>query len=92
MADLDADVLFVEPCGFALDDALADARRHRGLLDRVAPRAIASGRAWVLDSALFSRSGPRVVDGIELLSTLMHGEGDSTPQPGARPYTPSDRL
>jgi iron complex transport system substrate-binding protein len=87
---LDPDVLLIEPCGFTLDEALADARRHHELLEQVAPRALASGRAWVLDSAYFSRSGPRVVDGIELLATLLREPEESTSRRGMRLYTPND--
>ena len=38
--------------------------------DKLTPSA--EGRAWALDSAYFSRSGPRVVAGIEALAALLH--------------------
>ena len=67
------DVLVVMPCGFGLDAARADASRHRERLCAVAARAIAFGRAYVVDgSSYFNRSGPRVVDGIEILAALLH--------------------
>jgi len=67
------DVLVVMPCGFGLDAARADASRHRERLSAVAARAIAIGRAYVVDgSSYFNRSGPRVVDGIEILAALLH--------------------
>jgi len=67
------DVLVIMPCGFGLDAARADASRHRELLCAVAARAIAFGRAFVVDgSSYFNRSGPRVVDGIEILAALLH--------------------
>ena len=67
------DVLVVMPCGFGLDAARTDASRHRELLCAVAARAIACGRAYVVDgSSYFNRSGPRVVDGIEILAALLH--------------------
>ena len=35
--------------------------------------AVREGHTWVLDgNAYFSRPGPRVVDGIELLGSLLH--------------------
>ncbi|MCI0436774.1 MAG: cobalamin-binding protein [Gemmatimonadetes bacterium] len=75
LAELDPDVLLIMPCGFGLDASLRDADAHAGPLRRVAPRAIREGRAFAVDgSALFNRSGPRVVDGIELLGALLHPE------------------
>lgn len=70
---LDPDVLLVMPCGFGVAEARADADRHAAALESVAPRAVAERRAWVLDgSAYFNRSGPRTVDGIEILAALLH--------------------
>ena len=77
LAPLDPDVLVVMPCGYGLPQARADAGRHGRALARVAPRAIAEGRAFVVDgSAYFNRSGPRVVDGVEILAALLHPGGD----------------
>lgn len=73
LAGLDPDVLMVMPCGFGLGRSRAEAERHAGELQRAAPRAIASGRAFVVDgSSYFNRSGPRVVDGVEILAALLH--------------------
>jgi iron complex transport system substrate-binding protein len=69
---VDADVLIVEPCGYDLATARVDAEFHRDRLARVAGRAIAEGRAWLLHSAFFSRSGPRVVEGVETLAAVLH--------------------
>ena len=75
VADANPDVLLVVPCGYGLDQAHGEAEVHRARLERVAPRAIASGRAWVMDaSAYFNRSGPRVVDGVEALGAILHPE------------------
>jgi iron complex transport system substrate-binding protein len=78
LATLDPDVLIVMPCGFGLDRSREEAQAHAAALARVAPRAIGSGRAFVVDgSAYFNRSGPRVVDGIEILAALLHPDGSS---------------
>jgi iron complex transport system substrate-binding protein len=69
---LDPDVLLVEPCGYGLEEARADADAHRDALLRLAGRAIAAGDAWLLHSSFFSRSGPRVVEGVEALARLLH--------------------
>ena len=61
------------PCGFDLAAARADADRYRASLCAVAPRAIRSARAYAVDAtAHFSRPGPRVADGVELLAALLH--------------------
>lgn len=60
---LDPDVVLVMPCGFSLAEARREAQRYASEL-----RAI-GGRVHLLDaSAYFSRSGPRVVDGLEVLA------------------------
>lgn len=71
---LDPDVLLVLPCGFGLAAAREDAERHRAELERVAGRALRDGTTWLGDAAYFSRSGPRVVDGIEALAAVLHPE------------------
>ena len=84
LGGLDPDVLLVEPCGYDAVAAAADASNHRRLLESLAPAAIRAGRAWTLDSALFSRSGPRVVQGIELLADLIHADAPDATTPHAR--------
>jgi len=69
---LDPDVLLVMPCGFGLEEARRDAACHDAQLRRAAPRAFSAGRVHVLDaSAYFSRSGPRIVDGLEILESAI---------------------
>jgi iron complex transport system substrate-binding protein len=66
----DPDVVVVAPCGYDLARAADEARR---LLDE--PRwAWLRGRAvWAIDAnALLSRPGPRLVDGVELLGSILH--------------------
>jgi iron complex transport system substrate-binding protein len=69
---LDPDVLLLLPCGFALPAARSDAERNRAVVESVAARAVERGRAWLGDAAYFSRSGPRVVEGIEALAAALH--------------------
>jgi len=73
LAALDPDVLLIMPCGFDLARAREEADRYAPDLRRLAPRAIRAGHAFVVDaSSHFSRPGPRVADGVELLATLLH--------------------
>ncbi len=90
MGDLDPDALLLMPCGYGLEAARTDADAHARQLERVAPRAVASGRAWAVDaSSYFNRSGPRFVTGVEILGGLLHP--DRLPAPGpsvAAEWTP----
>lgn len=79
---LDPDVLLIMPCGYGLDASRQDADRHAAALVEVAPRAVDERRAFVVDgSSYFNRSGPRVVDGVEILAGLLHP--DRWPAPAA---------
>lgn len=70
---LDPDVLLIMPCGYDLEATKRDAEAARTRLLEVAPRAIAAQRAFVVDgSAYFNRSGPRLINGIEILAGLLH--------------------
>jgi len=72
-----ADIVVVSPCGFRLDGAaaLADEVIDRGVLP---PDA----EVWAIDADAFMvRPGPRVVDGIEALATIMHPDAVGQPDP-----------
>lgn len=89
VATLDPDVLIVMPCGYGLDAALNDADRFTPELHEVAPRAIAHGRAFAVDgSAYFNRSGPRYVDGIEILAGLLHPDAFAAPDAATAAHWP----
>ena len=67
LKSLSPDVLLIMPCGFDLAATQREAARHRFDL-----RAV-GGRVQLFDaSAYFSRSGPRVVDGLEILASALH--------------------
>ena len=75
LVGLDPDVVVVMPCGYDLVTSHREADIHADQLCRVAPRAVEAGRTWVVDgSAYFNRSGPRVIDGVELLGAVLHPE------------------
>jgi iron complex transport system substrate-binding protein len=77
------DVTIFMPCGFDLAGAVA---QSPGLLAR--PEADGLGRLIAVDAnAYFSRPGPRVVEGVELLERLMHGSFGSV-APGAQVLRP----
>jgi iron complex transport system substrate-binding protein len=70
LAGLDPGVVVAMPCGWYLEDSRAQALEHRERLD-----ALGAGRVFAVDAAsTFSRPGPRLVDGVELLGHLFHPE------------------
>ena len=66
LRELEPDIVLIMPCGFNLDETRHEAERHRSELQAI------GGRVQVLDaSAYFSRSGPRVVAGVEILASTI---------------------
>jgi len=73
VARADPDFVFVMPCGFDAERAVRESASLRADPRWSALRSVREGRAFALDgNAYFSRPGPRVVDGIELLASLLH--------------------
>lgn len=71
----DPDVILVAPCGFDLDRSLAESRQLTELPGWQQLSAVRQQRSWVLDgNALLNRSGPRLVDTVEILAHLLHPE------------------
>jgi iron complex transport system substrate-binding protein len=85
----DPEVLVLLPCGFDAERALAEVPLLAERPEWAGLRAVRSGRAHVVDgNAYFSRPGPRVVDGIELLASLFH-PGLVAPPADARVLAPA---
>ena len=63
------DVVVSMPCGLYAEEAAAETMRHRERLAALGARVIAVDAA-----AYFSRPGPRLVEGVELLAHLLHPE------------------
>lgn len=75
LTGLDPDAVVVMPCGYGLEAAKCAADEYADRLAAVAPRAVATGRCFVVDgSSYFNRSGPRVAEGVEILGALLHPE------------------
>jgi iron complex transport system substrate-binding protein len=70
LAAVSPDVVIVMPCGYDAEIAHREAEMHR---DQLA--ALGAGAVVAVDaSAYFSRPGPRIVDGLELLAHILHPE------------------
>jgi iron complex transport system substrate-binding protein len=64
------DIVIVMPCGYDAEIAHREAEMHREQLV-----AVGAGEVVAVDAAAyFSRPGPRIVDGLELLAGILHPE------------------
>ncbi len=80
LAAADPEVAVVMPCGLDADAARAQALEHAEEL-----AALGAGRVVAVDGgAYFSRPGPRLIDGLELLAHVLHPELVGAPPAGAR--------
>ncbi len=81
------DLLVISPCSFSVD-------RTRREIDHAQLRATLRGfqparGIWLADEAYFSRPGPRLADGVELLRSKLWSEPYTPPMP-ARPWIPAE--
>ncbi len=68
VAAAEPDLVIVVPCGFDAEIAHREAEMHRDPL-----ASLGAGRIVAADSAAyFSRPGPRVIEGLELLAHIVH--------------------
>jgi iron complex transport system substrate-binding protein len=68
LSGLHPDVVVAMPCGWYLEDAVAQTLEHWRRIEGLVP-----ARVYAVDAASsFSRPGPRLVDGVELLGHLLH--------------------
>ena len=64
------DIVLVMPCGYDAEIAHREAEMHRQEL-----LAVGAGQIVAVDAAAyFSRPGPRIIDGLELLASIIHPE------------------
>ena len=66
------EALIIAPCGFNLERSLIEASRLVDLPGYRDLPAVTNGRAFVIDgNAYLNRSGPRIVDSLEILAHLI---------------------
>jgi iron complex transport system substrate-binding protein len=76
VADEHPEVVIVAPCGFHLDGALDQARAVADQLPGV--------QVWAIDGdGIVTRPGPRVVNGVEAISWILHPDVRPAPPAGA---------
>jgi iron complex transport system substrate-binding protein len=70
IAAVEPDLVIVMPCGFDAEIAHREAEMHRDQLT-----ALRAGEVVAVDAnSYFSRPGPRIIDGLELLAHIIHPE------------------
>jgi iron complex transport system substrate-binding protein len=77
----DPDLVLVAPCGFGLDDAVAQAAAVHEHLPGV-PLVAVDSASYVV------RAGPRLVDGVEAIAHALHPDAVPAPPPGRVARTP----
>ena len=81
IADAAPEVVVFMPCGYYLEEAEQEAARIYGVPEFRATTAFASRTVYATDaSSYFSRPGPRIVDGLEILAWAIHPD-DFPPPP-----------
>lgn len=84
-----ADLVVVSPCSFSVERTLGEieAGRLHQQIEQVRPHA----KVVLADEAFFSRPGPRLADGVDLVRSCLRGEARSFPMPVVS-YTPPART
>jgi iron complex transport system substrate-binding protein len=80
--ETEPDVVVVMPCGYGLDKTVKEFKATRFPPHWVDLPAVRNGRVFAVDAtSYFSRPGPRLADGVEILAYVCH--------PDRAPVTPS---
>jgi iron complex transport system substrate-binding protein len=74
------EVIVLAPCGYYADDTLRELPRARLPQGWRELPAVQEGNVWAVDAtSYFSRPGPRVVDGAEILAHIIHPQRFGAP-------------
>jgi iron complex transport system substrate-binding protein len=85
VADAAPEVIVFMPCGYYLEDAEQEVQGLFDIPDFAETPAARTGAVFATDaSSYFSRPGPRIVDGLEILAWCMHPDAFTRP--------PADRV
>jgi iron complex transport system substrate-binding protein len=91
--DYAPEVIVLAPCGYYKEDtlrALKSARLPRGWHELPAVR---DGRVWAVDAtSYFSRPGPRVVEGAEILLRIIHSDVFGEPSEAEAVRVPANSM
>jgi iron complex transport system substrate-binding protein len=90
IADVDPEMLVLMPCGFHLRETVEEWGKTPRPAGWKSIEAVRRGSVFAVDgSAYFSRPGPRVIDGIEMLAEIFDPDAfvDTSPPGGWTPLT-----
>jgi iron complex transport system substrate-binding protein len=77
------EVVVFMPCGYYLEEAEDEARSFLGQAEFADTPAARNGNVFAVDAtSYFSRPGPRIVDGLEILAWAVHPEAYPEPPDG----------
>ncbi len=84
VAEAAPEVVVFMPCGYYLEDAEPEAEGLFRVYDFLDTPAARSGDVFAVDAtSYFSRPGPRIVDGLEILAWAIHPDAFPEPPPGS---------
>lgn len=73
LQEADPDILILLPCGFSIERTLQEIELLLDLPGWCDLKAVKSNRVYIADgNHYFNRSGPRIVDSIEILAEIIH--------------------
>lgn len=70
--DADPEVIILAPCSFGVDKTLRELPQLAGRDGWWGLQAVRTGRVYVVDDDYFTRPGPRLIDGLEIMARLLH--------------------
>ena len=83
IADAGPEVVVFMPCGYYLEEAVDEAAQLFEQPEFASTPAARDGAVFAVDAtSYFSRPGPRVVDGLEILAWAIHPDAFPEPPPG----------
>ncbi len=75
LARRDPDIVIIAPCGFAIERTMKEFALLQSKPAWAGMKAVRDGRVFVADgNQYFNRSGPRLVDSLEILAEIVHPE------------------
>jgi iron complex transport system substrate-binding protein len=87
IVDYDPEVIVIMPCGFDLPRAISEAQALPAMGGWNDLAAVRGDRVFAVDgNAYFNRSGPRLVDSVEILAHLFHPNLFAPPAMANRPW------
>ena len=71
--DADPDIILISPCSGSPTRTMNELHLLASAAEFWSLRCVQRGDVYVLDHSIFSRPGPRLIDGIEMLAALLKG-------------------